>query len=305
MRTHRLTPRDLIPAAASLSAAVLAAALLVAPARTGIAQGAKKTIDVDFVTKVWSTRQLNDQTIHTGSEGVVIKSEDSTMKTDRAVYNETTGVATAPGRIQLDDAQNTLTGDKGVAYYKRRDAEITGNVKIVARPKPSSGAGSESRVRREFKEPVTITCDKVVYNWKTRKAVLTGNLTLKQKDRTVTATRGLYDGLLEKVELVGNIRSVRPGKEDIKVPGNSRAIAIVREGAEQFDVIADKNAPAGQNTIQASLAIEEEEEEQGGAGATPPPATPPSNPPTTPPSNPPATPPPGQGPPPGTGGANP
>jgi Organic solvent tolerance protein OstA len=289
MKTQRRRRRCTPPAAAGAAAALLclaaAPALLFAQVRQSTqAKDGSNTVPVDFQADVINRKTVNQNDIITATGGVEISSRGSTLRTEKVVFNDTTDVATAPGPVRLDDAQNTLTGDKGVAYYARRDAEITGRVKIIARPAPANDNAPEGSVRREFKEPVTITCDKVVYNWRTRKAVLTGNLVVKHKDRTITGLRGLYDGRAEQVELAGDIKSVRPnGLENIAVPNDSRAIAVLREGAEEFTVYADKNAPKGKNRIQATIAVEEEEDEgtggatppTSGGGAAPPPTTPP------------------------------
>jgi lipopolysaccharide assembly outer membrane protein LptD (OstA) len=175
----------------------------------------------------------------TGS--VVITSEDSTLNTEKAVYNGDTQIANAPTRLRLDDKQNTLTADKGIAYYSTRDADFTGNVVINARPKQGEAATApKGSLRRNFKDPVTINCGKVRYNWRTKKAVLTENLTIKQKSRTITATRGLYDGVAETVTLVGNIKSRNPSGEAADVRGeNARAVVSFKEGDEYMEVFSD------------------------------------------------------------------
>ncbi|RYG88355.1 MAG: hypothetical protein EON58_20040, partial [Alphaproteobacteria bacterium] len=81
---------------------------------------------------------------------VVITSEDSTLHTEKATYNGDTQIATAPTRLRLDDKQNTLVADKGVAYYSTRDADFTGNVVINVRPSQNSATPKNS-LRKDFK----------------------------------------------------------------------------------------------------------------------------------------------------------
>ena len=178
---------------------------------------------------------------------VKIWSDDATLTTEKATYNGSTQIAVAPTRLQLDDKQNTLTADKGTAYYSTRDADFSGNVVIVARPKQGNGGyAPKGSLRRNFKDPVRITCEKVRYNWRTKRAVLTGKLTIKQKDRTITGDRGLYDGITETVTLVGNIKSRRPTGETGDAPGaNARAVACFTEGGEYVTVTRDPGAKAG------------------------------------------------------------
>ncbi|MBC8142304.1 MAG: LPS export ABC transporter periplasmic protein LptC [Armatimonadetes bacterium] len=195
-----------------------------------------------------------DQTLPSGEQlamltgDVVIRSKEATLSTQTATYNSETQIATSPTRLRLDDPQNTLLADKGVAYYSTRDADFTGNVVINARPK-QSGSGTNApkgSLRRNFKDPVTITCTKVRYNWRTKIAVLTGNLTIKQKDRVITGDRGLYDGIAETVTLVGNIKSRRPTGEKFDVAGaKARAIAHFNEANQYFEVFPDPDSKPG------------------------------------------------------------
>jgi lipopolysaccharide assembly outer membrane protein LptD (OstA) len=269
----RHAPRRLALFVAALALVGASSGVLYAQLQQQAEAGAGgKTYPVDFEASQFNYRPVGGVEIMTATGQVTIVSQGSTLRTALATYNRDTGVATSPGSLQMDDAQNTITGDRGVAYYNTRDVEITGNVKIVVRPKPGDQKPGKSAARREFKEPVTVYCDKVVYNWRTRKAVLTGHLTLKQKDRTVTGDKGLYDGNTEVVELIGNIVSRRPnGERSDTLGANARAIAVVKEGAEDFTLIADKGATG---RIAARIIVKDEDEEQNGGGGTVAPAKP-------------------------------
>ncbi|MBC8137571.1 MAG: LPS export ABC transporter periplasmic protein LptC [Fibrella sp.] len=219
-----------------VSGTALYARQIAKPATTG-----KSRIVTTDAERVRNTPLPSGENFTTLTGSVVIKSEDSTLNTQKATYNGDTQIASAPTRLRLDDKQNTLTADEGVAYYSTRDADFSGNVVINARPKQNGTTNApKGSLRRNFKDPVTITCDKVRYNWRTKKAVLTGNLTIKQKNRTITGDRGLYDGVAETVTLVGNIKSRNPSGEKGDAPGkNARAVASFREGDEYVDVISD------------------------------------------------------------------
>ncbi len=202
-----------------------------------------KTRIVDFSSERFRNASLpgGGGKITTMTGNVVITSEDSTLNTQKATYNDDTQIANSPTRLRLDDKQNTLSADKGSAYYSTRDADFSGNVVINARPNQGDAAkSSKGSSRRNFKDPVAITCGKVRYNWRTKKAVLTENLTIKQKNRTITATRGLYDGIAETVTLVGNIKSRNPSGEAADVPGaNARAVVSFKETDEYMEVFSD------------------------------------------------------------------
>lgn len=214
-------------------------------------QGAKpgEISIVEFESKYGITKDLpSGKSLATLSGDVVIRSKDATLSTQTATYNGETQIATSPARLRLDDEQNTLLANKGVAYYSTRDADFTGNVVITARPKQSRDGANAAKgsLRRNFKDPVTITCGKVRYNWRTKKAVLTGDLVIKQKDRVITADRGLYDGVAETVTLVGNIKSRRPTGEKFDVAGaKARAVAHFNEANQYFEVFPDPATKPG------------------------------------------------------------
>lgn len=244
-----MMPRGLLLALAALSlAAALPQATLPAqpPPR---ASAAKPRHFVDLYGKVGQSRETPQGTISTLSGNVQIVSEDAVLRTGAATYEHKAQVATAPGRLQIEDAQNTLVGNTGVAHYKTRTAEIRGDVRIIVRPRPSDAKAPEGSLRREFKEPVVITCDRVDYNWRTRVAVATGNLTFRQKDRRVTALRAVYEGRRERVTLIGEVRGVM--KDGSEAEGE-KAIAVLTEGAESLTL---------QNVKKVRIPVEDDDEE--------------------------------------------
>jgi lipopolysaccharide export system protein LptA len=208
--------------------------------------------------------------------------EGTMLKTDAAVLNQTTQVATSPGALQIDDASNTITADKGTALYKKRRFDLSGNVRIVARPRPEDRQAPQNSLRREFKDPVTITCERVEHYWRRRFSIATGSLTLKQKERTVTAERAEYDQRAETVTLIGNVRGVNKGDE---IRG-ARVVIGLKEGQEYLEV----HGGGAQNAVTGVIRIEEEDENTPGEEeARPTPPTTPAVPARTPsPASPPA-----------------
>lgn len=211
--------------------------------------------------EIGSYKETPAGAVSTISGDVVFTYEDTTLNTDAATYNHKTQVATSPGKLQIDDAQNTITGSKGVAFYKRKVAVITGNVRIIARPRPQDLNAPEGSLRREFRDPVTITCDRVEYNWRTRVATATGNLTLRQKERTITADRAVYEGREERVTLTDNVRGVTIQGDEIR---GKKAIVILKEGEESLTLFG-----VGPSSFRVD---DEEERETSGTPAPVPPA---------------------------------
>ena len=165
---------------------------------------------VNFKAVQFSDTHTPQGEIRTGWDGVIIKSEDTTLKTQQAVYNKNTDIASSPGKLQIDDPQNTVVGSTGTAFYRTRDAVITGKVTLTLRPKPEDKNAPAGSVRRDFKSPATITCTNLTYNWKTRIATATGSLTVHYEDKTVTADKAIYYGADETVEFLGNVHYTRP-----------------------------------------------------------------------------------------------
>lgn len=200
-------------------------------------------------------------TIITLSGDVKFLFEDTTLRTDIAALNEKTQVATSPGALRIDDSQNTITASQGVAYYKKRLAEFTGNVRIIARPRPQDKNAPEGSLRREFKDPVTVLCENGQYNWRRKLATLTGGLTFKQKKRTLTADKAIYDGRAETLKLIGNVRGVDNGA-DVRA---ANVLIGLKEGAEFLEISGSKDQPF----VQGRFPVEDDEENKPGEEETP------------------------------------
>lgn len=155
----------------------------------------------------------------------------------RITYNRKTQIGTAPGKLQVDDDQNTIVGDRGQADYGRKIARITGAVTVTARPKPGGEDAPEGSVRREFKNPVTITGSEVVYNWKTRVADTSKDTVIRftAQDRTwtVTADRIQYRGNEETAFLEGNVVARTDRDEELRGAG---AVVVLADGKETIDI---------------------------------------------------------------------
>ena len=228
----------------------------------GAGKTTKKERFVHIDSKQFSDTKTPQGQLRNAWGAVIIKSDDTTLKTEQAVYNKDTEIANSPGKLQIDDPQNTVVGSTGTAFYKTRDAVISGQVTLTLRPKPEDKNAPDGSARREFKSPATITCTKLTYNWKNRIATATGNLKVRYEDRTVTAEKAVYYGADETIVLTGNVKYTRPNGDVGKA---SKAIAKLKEGQEAFYAEGDKTAP-----ISGTFAVSGDEEEDGPAPAAPP-----------------------------------
>ncbi len=226
---------------------------------------------VDYKAKVVSHGpDRPDGTVWTLSGGVIFKSVDSVLRTDAATYNDKAQIATSPGALQIDDAQNTITAGKGVAYYKKRLADFVGNVRLVIRPRPQDKNASEGSLRREFKDPVTVLCESLQYNWRRKIGTATKGLTFKQKSRTLTADKAVYDGRAETLKLIGNVRGVDK-EDDIRA---ATVLIGLKEGAEFLEISGSKDQPFVQGSFRVPDDTENKPGEEEVPEAAPDPAAP-------------------------------
>jgi lipopolysaccharide export system protein LptA len=197
------------------------------------------------------------------------------------VYNRRTQIGTAPGKLQVDDEQNTITGDRGEADYGKKVARINGHVVVTARPKPDSGA-SEGSARKDFRNPVRIEASEVVYNWKTKIADTSKDtvirFTVRKRNWEVTADKIQYRGNEETAYLDGNVRAVNDQGDEMR---SNKAVVVLRDGEESMVLEPSQRG--------SKFRIEDDEKEDGpgkgtekpgrdpgkpdaggGAGATPP-----------------------------------
>jgi lipopolysaccharide assembly outer membrane protein LptD (OstA) len=200
---------------------------------------------------------------------VSIAIDETTLLTELAEYNQKTDIAVSPGALRIDDGRNTITGSKGTAYYRIRDAILQGAVTIVVRPPAPDPNTHSDPDKRAFKDPVTITCDRVDYNWRVHTAVATGHLTLKQVTsegvtRTATADLLRFEVDLQRLTLTGHVHSVDSKGE---TADGDEAVSIIKEGAEEFHM----------SSFNATIEIPSDADSDAGgttpaAGATPAPA---------------------------------
>ena len=175
-----------------------------------------KNVDDTRIYYQHDLAQYDTQTELLSMQGnVVFEYKDTVFKSQKVLYNRPERIASSPVAVQLDDSQNTITGDHGTAYYKRTTTIIEGNVKIVAGPdQPSKVGASTKNLRKEFSSPVTITSRSVTYNWKTRIAIPTGDIKIvfdikdnkKTKTWIVTGDSMEYNGKTDTVVLEKNVK---------------------------------------------------------------------------------------------------
>jgi len=160
---------------------------------------------------------------------VWFRSPDAYLTTEKALYNRATKIASSPGKFNLKTDDADLTANTGTVYFNTRDAQARGSLVMIIRPRPQDANAPQGSARRQFDSPATITCEKGDYNWRSGKGILTGNLTVRQKNRTVTADKILIDTKNEVITLDQNVQWTTTDGDKGKA---AKVILNYREGAE-------------------------------------------------------------------------
>ncbi|MEN6521236.1 MAG: LPS export ABC transporter periplasmic protein LptC [Armatimonadota bacterium] len=202
----------------------------------------------------WKVQGDADARVYTITGNVIVKYQDMTMTSDRAVYTKKTEIVVAEGNFKIVDPENDITGTKGVAYLKERRSVVDGNVKLVTKPKGSDTAKNEESVQVQLRNPSTITCDKLEYFYKKKVAAADGNIKVTQKKRVIVAQKAVYDVKQELLTLTGGVKATDEKGQTFTSPGTVKA--SLKEGAEWLE------ADNGSATVEVNLDDETEETEK-------------------------------------------
>ena len=184
------------------------------------------------------------------SNGVRFGQDDETLTTDTvvALFDKDHHIvsAKAQGPVHLYDLQNDLTGQHGSVDFTKHLATLQDNIVLIVKPGKNEAGANGSSLRKQFKEPATLTCQAMTYDYKFKVGRIPGPLIVTQviqtKDdgpltRTLTADAGLYNGRAETIQLVGSIRGF--DSDGRVIEGNTRTLGNplvinIKEGAEML-----------------------------------------------------------------------
>ncbi|MEN6372653.1 MAG: LptA/OstA family protein [Armatimonadota bacterium] len=205
----------------------------------------------------WKVQGDDDARVYTITGNVVVKYQDMTMTSDRAVYTKKTETVVAEGNFRIVDPENDITGTKGIAYLKDRKSIVDGNVRMITKPKGTDKAKSEESVQTQLHNPSTITCDKLEYLYKKKIATADGNIKVTQKNRVIVAQKAVYDVKQELLTLNGGVKATDEKGQTFTSPGTVKA--SLKEGSEWIE------ADNGSATVEVNL-----DDETAGTEKTPP-----------------------------------
>ncbi len=210
-----------------------------------------KTVDCQSGTAQWISAP---HTAELGS-GVQFSQDDAVLKTNAAValFDKDNNVisAKAQGPVHIYDPQDDLVGQHGSVDFTKHLATLTDNIVLVVKPGKREAAAGDASLRKQFKDPATLTCQKMTYDYRFKVGRIPGPLTVTQtvqtKDgspqtRILTADAGLYNGKAETVQLVGDVKvTFSDGSivEGDTRPKGKPVLINIKEGAEAITVPFD------------------------------------------------------------------
>ena len=247
LRTSRLAALALLPAAGFLlirpGAAVHAqnSAPAAAPETVSCASGFSQWLSAPRTVEL--------------SQGVQFGQDDAVLKTEAAVAlldkDQNLVSAQAQGPVHLYDTQDDLVGQHGSVDFTKHLATLQGSIVLVVKPGKQEADADENSLRREFKDPATLTCQMMTYDYKYKVGRIPGPLTVTQviqtkedglQTRTLTADAGLYNGKAQTILLVGDIKIINPNfSGGSKVEGDTRqngkpVLINLKKGSELLSV---------------------------------------------------------------------
>lgn len=187
--------------------------------------------DVDIKADLLKRRWGSEKTVLL-SGNVIIKQGDAVLKSDKIEYDETTQIAKSPGVLTISDPENDIRGDSGIAYLKERRGVLTGNIKLIAKPRQTTQ--SNDKKPPELRDAATMTCDSLEYFYKQKQATASGNLKIMQKDRTVTAEKAQYNVKDEIVTLTGGVKGSDEKGQNFSSGG--KVTVSIKEGDEWMEM---------------------------------------------------------------------
>jgi len=233
-----------------------------------------KTRDVDAVGEnylydrskhlmTWGPGTIQEKdTVFTASHFEVTTNEDDEAQTGKAT-----------GGLKIENPEHELTGDLITIDFNKKLATISGNVKMVVKPKEPRPGQEDRSARGRLKDRAVLTCDKIDYYYRQKRAEAYGNLKVVQQvkdkktgeeyERVITGEKGVYTEKDEQVVVTGNPVHYRDGKGNEVITGDP-VTSSVKEGEEWLKT----------KKFQGKFKVKEEEEE----GAAPPPQGPSNSP---------------------------
>lgn len=186
------------------------------------------TAKADHTKSIW-----NDKKTVLMKGNVSFTHEDTIIKSDQVDYDDSQKMAVSPGKLTIQDPECDIVGDKGCAYFKKHIGIVEGNVLMNVKKNESEQNTDKESIRTKFNQPTTITCQKLEYCYKTKIASATGNVLFKQKNRSASAEKAVYDEKKELLTLSGNVKGIDEDGQTFSAPGD--VVISLKKGDEWME----------------------------------------------------------------------
>ncbi len=185
------------------------------------------------------------------SQGVTFGQDDATLKTDAATglldKEQNLLSAEAHGPVHVYGPQDDLNGLHGTIDFTKHLAKLQDGVVLIVKPGKREAQADTASPRRQFKDPATLTCQLMTYDYRRKIGRIPGALTVTQvvqtpdgpETRILTADAGLYNGRMQTIQLVGDIKVTNSDGSKFSAdtrPSGKPVVIGTKEGAEYLDV---------------------------------------------------------------------
>jgi len=216
---------------------LLANGLVTAQDAKTTAATAKNTKDLTIQTEHYNTKQIGKDTYRSTLTDAQVRQEDATFSAKNIIIDSVKNVHTftCTGNPVFTDTETRITSTKVVGQSSPRQAEFTGNVKMVTTPKKKEASGDLGD--QLLGEPTTVTCNSLSYDYGKKLGHARGSVVVQQKNRTLWADSGLYDQGARLITMSGNIRMQNQGEEAVKSMKNADKLTVSLQ-EDWVDIVA-------------------------------------------------------------------
>lgn len=130
--------------------------------------------------------------------------QDTILSGARAIFNTTTQEGRISGNVRISQPGTTITGDEMLVFYKKKQAKLMRNVKIVTVKDLANSPGKKKDMLSSG--VTTLTCKEMEYDWLLREGEARGDVTVEQKDRRAFADKAHYSGNAELITMEGRVK---------------------------------------------------------------------------------------------------
>lgn len=112
-------------------------------------------------------------------KGVILTTEDITIKAKEILYNTDTEIANLKGDLYFRQTGTEITGEEAIIYLKEKKIILEKNIKMVQEKKEIK---RETGLKEHLQENIFLFGNKIEYDYGKKEGRMTGNVKVEQKD---------------------------------------------------------------------------------------------------------------------------